>query len=152
MINELAAPVGVNLDYQRQISHNIDTLKADLPTVFQQDISYDIYTRSILFKDPISRFKGKFNYRMIYLSLRLIGKLFFTEIHFDLHDIAQTEPDVIFGQWTVRGILRVPWKARVLFNGNSIYQLDPSGLIYQHIDSWDRPPIEIWRQFFREGK
>lgn len=149
MNDGLAGSVDVNSDYQRQVNHNIDTLKADLPSVFQQDISYDIYTHNILFQDPITRFKGKFNYRMIFLSLRLIGQLFFTEIHFDLHDIAHTEPDVIFGQWTVHGSLRVPWKAQLLFNGNSTYQLNPSGLIYQHIDTWDRPPMDVLRQFFR---
>lgn len=139
-------------DFQQQVNHNIATLKTDLPTLFQRDISYDIYTQNILFRDPVNRFKGKLNYRIIFWTLRFHGQLFFTEIHFDLHDVAHIEPDVIFAEWTVRGVLRVPWKARVLFNGNSTYQLNPSGLIYQHVDTWDRPPMEILRQFFCKGK
>ena len=50
---------------------------------------------------------------------------------------------------TVRGNLRVPWQARILFNGYSTYKLTAEGLIYEHIDTWDRQPGEILKQFFR---
>ena len=118
--------------------------------LFQQDISYDIYSRDILFRDPVNRFKGKFNYRIIFWTLRFHGQLFFTELHFDLHQVQQAAPDAIRADWTVRGTLRVPWRAKVFFNGYSIYRLNAESLIYEHIDTWDRSPGEILRQFFRQ--
>jgi hypothetical protein len=129
----------------------IQTLKQDLPTLFEKDITYDIYSQDIFFKDPVNTFKGKFNYRIIFWTLRFHGKLFFTELFFDLHDVAQSDESTILADWTVRGTLRVPWKAQVFFNGTSTYSVNSDGLIYNHIDTWDRPPKEILKQFFRSS-
>jgi Uncharacterized conserved protein (DUF2358) len=134
-----------------KVAAAIETLKADLPTLFERDISYDIYTSDIFFKDPVNTFKGKFNYRIIFWTLRFHAHLFFTEIYFDVHDITQPAIDTILATWTVRGTLRLPWKAKLLFNGSSNYKLTPDSLIYEHIDSWDRSPSEILKQFFRKG-
>ena len=125
----------------------IDTLKRDLPTLFERDISYDIYSSDIDFRDPVNHFKGKFNYRIIFWTLRFHGRLFFTQLFFDLHNVALIEPDIIRADWTVRGKLRVPWQANIFFNGYSLYSLNPDGLIYSHVDTWDRSPGEILRQF-----
>ncbi|MGQ4646343.1 DUF2358 domain-containing protein [Lyngbya aestuarii] len=129
----------------------INTLQQDLPTLFEKDISYEIYTSDIYFQDPVNRFKGKFNYRIIFWTLRFHARLFFTEIYFDLHDVQQTEQDTIKADWTVRGILRVPWKAHIFFNGDSTYKLTKDGLIYNHLDTWDRQPSEILKQFWVKG-
>ncbi|WP_449418632.1 DUF2358 domain-containing protein [Phormidium nigroviride] len=139
------------IEYQLQIEQAVNTLKTDLPTLFEQDISYDIYTKDIYFQDPVNKFKGKINYRIIFWTLRFHAQLFFTEIHFDLHEVAQTASDTILAKWTVRGTLRVPWKARIFFNGYSTYKLNTEGLIYEHIDTWDREPGEILKQFIRKG-
>ena len=137
--------------YQSQVEKVIETLKQDLPTLFEKDISYDIYTKDIYFKDPVNTFKGKFNYRIIFWTLRFHAQLFFTEIYFDVHDVKQTAEDIITANWTVRGTLRLPWKARVFFNGDSTYRLTKDALIYNHLDTWDRKPSEILKQFFRKG-
>ena len=139
------------MEYQSQVERAVETLKKDLPTLFEQDISYDIYTRDILFQDPVNKFKRKFNYRIIFWTLRFHAGLFFTEISFDLHDVNQTARDIILANWTVKGVLRVPWKARVFFNGYSTYKLNKDGLIYEHIDTWDRKPSEILKQFLQKG-
>ncbi|WP_341732853.1 DUF2358 domain-containing protein [Microcoleus sp. EPA2] len=139
-----------SIEYQKQVAQALDTLKADLPTLFETDISYDIYRKDVYFQDPVNKFKGKINYRIIFWTLRFHGQLFFTEIFFDLHDVTQTASDTILANWTVRGVLRVPWKAQIFFNGYSTYKLDEDGLIYEHIDSWDRAPGEILKQFFRK--
>ena len=97
-----------------QVEEIIQRLKLDLPTLFEKDISYDIYTKDIFFKDPVNTFKWKFNYRIIFWTLRFHGRLFFTELYFDLHDVQQTAKDTILANWTVRGVLRVPWKAKIL--------------------------------------
>ena len=36
-----------------QVQQVIARLKLDLPTLFEKDISYDIYTKDIFFKDPV---------------------------------------------------------------------------------------------------
>ncbi|HEY9750478.1 MAG TPA: DUF2358 domain-containing protein [Allocoleopsis sp.] len=137
-------------EYQTQVEQVMQTLRNDLPTLFERDISYDIYTQDILFQDPVNRFKYKFNYRIIFWTLRFHGRLFFTELFFDLHDVSHPTPNVVLATWTVRGKLRVPWNANIFFNGYSTYKLTPQGLIYEHIDTWDRKPSEILRQFLPE--
>lgn len=136
---------------QLQLNRVIAILKQDLPTLFQQDISYKIYADDIYFQDPVNKFKGKFNYRIIFWTLRFHARLFFTQIYFDLHDVKQSDQDTILADWTVRGTLRLPWQAQIFFNGYSTYKLNQDQLIYQHIDRWDRKPSEILRQFFRSG-
>ncbi len=137
----------MQLEYKSQIEENITILKHDLPTLFEKDISYDIYTDDIYFEDPVNKFKWKFNYRIIFWTLRFHAGLFFTDIHFDLHDVYQSNEYTIFAKWTVRGTLRVPWKAKIFFNGHSNYKLNQNGSIYEHIDTWDRKSSVILRQF-----
>lgn len=140
------------MEYQLPVEKVIKTLKEDLPKLFEKDISYHIYTQDIYFKDPVNTFKYKFNYRIIFWTLRFHARLFFTQIHFDVHEVYQSAEDTILAKWTVRGVLRVPWKAGLLFNGYSTYKLNQDNLIYEHIDTWDRKPGEILRQFWqREG-
>ncbi|WP_375469520.1 DUF2358 domain-containing protein [uncultured Nostoc sp.] len=140
------------MEFKLPVERVIKTLKQDLPTLFQKDISYDIYTQDIYFKDPVNTFKYKFNYRIIFWTLRFHARLFFTQIYFDVHEVYQSDEDTILAKWTVRGVLRVPWKAGLLFNGYSTYKLNQDNLIYKHIDTWDRKPWEILRQFWQRGE
>ncbi|MDY6782232.1 MAG: DUF2358 domain-containing protein [Cyanobacteriota bacterium] len=135
----------------KQIQKIVETLYRDLPTLFERDISYDIYSKDIYFKDPVNTFKGKFNYRIIFWTLRFHARLFFREIYFDVHKIEHPQPNTIRVEWTVRGILRLPWKAKIFFNGDSTYTLNARGLIENHRDTWDRKPTEILKQFFKSG-
>ena len=137
---------------QEKVESAIAQLSHDLPTLFQKDISYRIYSSDIFFKDPVNMFQGKLNYRIIFWTLRFHARLFFTEIHFDVHDIQQTESDIIKVWWTVRGKLRVPWEANIFFNGDSTYKLNAEGLIYDHRDNWDRAPKTILKQFLPPSK
>ncbi|MBD2210818.1 DUF2358 domain-containing protein [Nostoc linckia FACHB-104] len=134
-----------------QVEQIIEILKQDLPTLFEKDISYNIYTQDIYFRDPVNKFKYKFNYRIIFWTLRFHARLFFTQIFFDLHEVYQSAEDTILAKWTVRGVLRVPWKAKIFFNGYSTYKLNQDNLIYEHIDTWDRKPSKILRQFIEKG-
>lgn len=138
-------------DYLKQVERAIATLQHDLPTLFERDISYDIYSHDIDFRDPVNRFKGKFNYRIIFWTLRFHGRLFFTELAFDLHNVEATSQTTIRADWTVRGTLRVPWKAKLFFNGYSLYTLDQDAFIREHVDTWDRSPGEILQQFVQKG-
>jgi hypothetical protein len=129
----------------------IATLKQDLPNLFQKKISFHIYSPDILFQDPINRLKGKFSYRLIFWVLRLQAKLFFTKIIFDLHRVEPESGETIFAEWTVRGTLWLPWKPKLVFSGYSSYKLNQSGLISEHIDTWDRPPIQVFRQILTKN-
>ncbi|MEH2140882.1 DUF2358 domain-containing protein [Nostoc sp.] len=140
------------MEFKLPVERVIKTLKQDLPTLFKKDISYDIYTQDIYFKDPVNTFKYKFNYRIIFWTLRFHARLFFTQIYFDVHEVYQSAEDTILANWTVRGVLRVPWKAGLLFNGYSTYKLNQDNLIYEHIDIWDRKPGEILKQFWQKGE
>ncbi|MEH1971242.1 MAG: DUF2358 domain-containing protein [Nostoc sp.] len=140
------------MESQLSMEQVIKTLKEDLPTLFEKDISYHIYTQDIYFKDPVNTFKYKFNYRIIFWTLRFHARLFFTQIYFDVHEVYQSAEDTILANWTVRGVLRVPWKAGLLFNGYSTYKLNQDNLIYEHIDTWDRKPGEILKQFWQRGE
>lgn len=135
-----------------QIDYVIQKLQAELPTLFEQDLTYDIYTSDIYFTDPVNTFKGKLNYRIIFWTLRFHGRLFFSDLHFDLHRVWQDQPDLILADWTVRGTLRVPWRAQVFFKGRSHYHLTPEGLIERHEDVWDRSPKVILKQFFQASR
>jgi hypothetical protein len=137
----------MRVESQLSVERVIKTLKEDLPTLFKKDISYHIYTQDIYFKDPVNTFKYKFNYRIIFWTLRFHARLFFTKIYFDVHEVSQSAEDTILAKWTVRGVLRVPWKAGLLFNGYSTYKLNQDNLIYEHIDTWDRKPGEILKLF-----
>ena len=130
-----------------QVQHVVSTLKADLPHLFETDISYDIYPPDIVFVDPVNRFRGKLSYRLILWSLRFHGKLFFTALSFDLHRVDAATPNTVTATWTVQGRLRVPWSTRLYFEGSSTYRLTETGQIWQHVDSWDRSPGKILRQF-----
>ncbi|WP_442938684.1 DUF2358 domain-containing protein [Nostoc sp.] len=141
----------MRVESQLSMKQVIKTLKEDLPTLFEKDISYQIYTDDIYFKDPVNTFKYKFNYRIIFWTLRFHARLFFTQIYFDVHEVSQLDENAILAKWTVRGVLRVPWKAGLLFNGYSTYKLNQDNLIYEHIDTWDRKPGEILRQFWQRG-
>lgn len=134
--------------YQVRVQQAIETIKQDLPPLFERDISYDIYTSDICFADPINTFKSKRSYRLVYWSLRFHARFFFTQIDLDLHEVRQTEPDAIEANWSVTGTLRLPWKPQIFFNGNSRYLLNSEGFIYKHIDTWDRKPLEVFKQFF----
>jgi hypothetical protein len=68
-----------------------------------------------------------------------------------LHEVKLASQTTIRADWTVRGTLRVPWKAKLFFNGYSLYTLDQEALISEHVDTWDRSPGEILRQFVQKG-
>ncbi|MEH2263061.1 MAG: DUF2358 domain-containing protein [Nostoc sp.] len=141
------------MESRLSVEQVIKTLKEDLPTLFEKDISYHIYTDDIYFKDPVNTFKYKFNYRIIFWTLRFHARLFFTQIYFDVHEVSESTEDTILAKWTVRGVLRVPWKAGLLFNGYSTYKLNQDNFIYEHIDTWYRKPSEILKQFWqKEGE
>lgn len=123
---------GKNDDFYANVGNAIRTLREEIPRLFQQDFTYDIYREDIVFRDPRNTFKGLKNYKTIFWSLRFHGRLFFSRLYVDVQRIWQPDEAQIRMRWTVHGIPRVPWKAEGVFDGVSTFKLDRTGKIYEH--------------------
>ncbi|KAI4333271.1 hypothetical protein L6164_018103 [Bauhinia variegata] len=110
----------------------VRTLREDLPLLFVKDLNYDIYRDDITFRDPLNRFTGIENYKLIFWALRFYGKFFFREIGLDVYRIWQPSENVILIRWNLKGVPRVPWETKGEFQGTSRYKLDRNGKIYEH--------------------
>jgi Uncharacterized conserved protein (DUF2358) len=57
------------------------------------------------------------------------------------------EGDVIVATWRFSATMHLPWKPKLPeVTGSTIYHMDASGLIYQHVETWD---ISAFQAFFR---
>jgi hypothetical protein len=119
-------------DFYANVGDAIRTLREETPTLFQKDLTYDLYRDDIVFKDPRNAFHGKKNYKTLFWSLRFHGRLFFRVLYVDVHRIWQPEESIIRMRWTVHGVPRVPWEAEGVFDGVSQWKLDRDGKIYEH--------------------
>eukprot|EP00741_Cyanophora_paradoxa_P004407 tig00000802_g4278.t1 len=129
-----------------RIQHIFDVLRRDLPAMFERDVDYSIYDESIEFRDPVNKFSGMEGYRTVWWTLRYHAK-YFTELGFELRELESPAPDTVLATWTLQGTLLLPWKPKFFFNGESTYKLNEAGLVYDHEDWWDRPPLELLAQF-----
>ena len=134
------------------VDQAISILEADLPTLFERDLYYDLYATDIVFQDPINTFRGKVSYRLIFWALRFHSRLFFRTLQFDVHGVNPVESQSIRAEWTVRGTLRLPWQPQLDFGGYSLYRFNHQGQIDYHRDVWERSPKEIFQQFWRRGQ
>ncbi|KAI5073838.1 hypothetical protein GOP47_0011851 [Adiantum capillus-veneris] len=119
-------------DFHVNIGYAIRTLREELPCMFYKDLSYDIYRKDIVFRDPANTVGGIDNYKLIFMALRFHGRIFFKALWVDILRIWQPSDNVIMVRWQVRGIPRVPWEAQGIFDGTSEYKLDKRGKIYEH--------------------
>lgn len=119
-------------DFHVNIGYAIRTLREELPCMFYKDLTYDIYRKDIVFRDPANMVGGIDNYKLIYKALRFHGRIFFKALWVDILRIWQPAENVIMVRWQVRGIPRVPWEAQGIFDGTSEYKLDKRGKIYEH--------------------
>ncbi|XP_031091870.1 uncharacterized protein LOC115996659 [Ipomoea triloba] len=119
-------------DYYLNTGYAIRTLREEFPTLFYQELSFDIYRDDIVFKDPLNTFVGIENYKSIFWALRFHGRIFFRALWIDIVSVWQPVENLIMVRWTVHGIPRVPWESRGRFDGTSEYKLDKNGKIYEH--------------------
>lgn len=82
--------------------------------------------------DPVNKFTGIENYKLIFWALRFHGRVLFREISFEIIRVWQPSENVILIRWNLRGVPRVPWEAKGQFQGTSRYKLDRDGKIYEH--------------------
>lgn len=86
----------------------------------------------ITFLDPLNKFTGIENYKLIFWALRFHGRILFREISLEVFRVWQPSENVILIRWNLKGVPRVPWEAKGHFQGTSRYKLDRNGKIYQH--------------------
>ena len=59
----------------------------------------------------------------------------------------QIQDDVIVAQWRMKGVLRLPWRPAVpTWTGSTTYHTDEDGLIYRHVETWDKSVIQAFLQ------
>jgi Uncharacterized conserved protein (DUF2358) len=55
----------------------------------------------------------------------------------------------IVAKWKMSGVLRLPWKPKLPeVHGETIYYMDPSNLIYKHVETWDRSALQAFLETF----
>lgn len=121
-----------NDDFYVNLGLAVRTLREDIPLLFAKDLNYDIYRNDITFVDPLNKFTGIENYKLIFWALRFHGKILFREISLEIFRVWQPSENVILIRWNLRGVPRVPWEAKGQFQGTSRYKLDRNGKIYEH--------------------
>lgn len=111
---------------------------------FPQNQTYSLYSEDVFFKDPMTEFRGVKKYQEM---ISLIDR-FFHNPQLDLHEIQQTG-DQIRTDWTLSWTTPLPWKPRIRISGWSDLTLDlTTGLITQHIDSWNCTRWNVVQQHF----
>ncbi|KAK1387926.1 Cysteine synthase [Heracleum sosnowskyi] len=111
-------------DFYVNLGLAVRTLREDMPLLFTKDLNYDIYRDDITFVDPLNKFTGIENYKLIFWGLRFHGKILFREISLEIFRVWQPSQNVILIRWNLKGVPRVPWEAKGQFQGTSRYKLD----------------------------
>jgi len=123
---------GPDPNFYANVGDALLTIRSEIPFLFEKELTYDIYTDDITFRDPRNSFHGLRSYKIIFWSLRLHGKIFFRKIFVDVKSLCQVSEREIRMRWCVHGVPRIPWEAEGIFDGVSIYRLDRHGKIYEH--------------------
>ena len=125
------------------ISDLIEQVKADYAR-FPADQSYELYAKTVYFKDPMNEFRGVEQYR------QMIGfiQTWFRNIDLELHGIEQSQENKIITRWTLHFTAPIPWQPRISIPGWSELQLDTQGLICSHIDYWNCSRWAVAKQLF----
>lgn len=59
------------------------------------------------------------------------------------------QDDKIEARWCFHGTMRLPWRPEIPeMTGTTTYHVDPSGLIYKHIETWDVSVLQVFVRTF----
>lgn len=123
-------------DFYLNAGDAIRTLRRELPALFQQDLTYDIYREDIVFRDPRNTFAGLERYKSIFKTVRVFGRIFFRpqKIEVEILRIWQPSEHKIVIRWQIHG---EPWQMPGFYkesrlDGTSEFKLDSNGKIYEH--------------------
>ncbi|KAI5021531.1 hypothetical protein ZWY2020_058261 [Hordeum vulgare] len=130
--------------YYVNMGYAIRTLREELPDVFCEEPSLDIYREDIVFKDPLSKFVGIDSYKRIFWALRFTGQIFFKALWIDIATIWQPVDNVIMVRWIVHGIPRFVEDGHSRFDGTSEYKLDKNAVSFDSKNTVvDVPPYFV---------
>ena len=110
-------------------------LAADLPHLFdEQGIDRGMYSESVRFEDPITRYDSLDGYLF---NIQLLRRLFSPT--FKLLAVRQTGAWELTTRWTMgMQFALLPWRPPLVFTGTSIMGVDPvSRKFISHVDTWD---------------
>ncbi|KAL6756180.1 SOUL heme-binding protein [Haematococcus lacustris] len=111
-----------------------EALAQDLQVMFSGGaINGSIYSKDIVFQDPVTYVVGLDMYKAV---ISFLG-LFNVKLH--LHDIHVATDYLITARWTMDMTVKVlPWRPQLSFTGTTQYTVDPDvGYVTQHVDTWD---------------
>ncbi|KAK1440094.1 hypothetical protein QVD17_05919 [Tagetes erecta] len=128
----VSPPSDPRQDFYVNLGLAVRTLRHDLPLIFTTDLNYEIYRDDITFVDPLNKFTGIENYKLIFRALRFHSRILFKDISLEIFRVWQPSENLILIRWNIKGVPRVPWEAKGEFQGTSRYKLDRNGKIYEH--------------------
>jgi len=150
--DDACAEVNFDMDeFKLRTGTAVRTLRRELPLLFEQDLSYDIYAENITLRDAqhlgAGSLHGKQAYRGWAATLRRFRALFFADVTFTVTGL-QLMPrsgrsetcglmDEIVVRWCVQGTPRVIFapflQGQLRWDGQFKYTLDAEGLIEEHV-------------------
>jgi len=123
-------------DFYTNAGDAIRTLRRELPNLFYQELTYDIYREDIVFRDPRNTFAGLDRYKLIFKTVRVFGRIFFRprSLQLEILRIWQPTEHKIVIRWQIHG---EPWQmpgfsTETRLDGTSEFKLDRNGKIYEH--------------------
>lgn len=100
-----------------------------------------LYSKDILFKDPLNTIRGFGNYKNninMLAGRTFLGSKVFANSSLVLHNAEFLQDGRYQTRWTLSStILFLPWRPRMEFTGVSRYSIREDGLIEQQEDFWD---------------
>jgi len=65
----------------------------------------------------------------------------------ELLSLRVDDDGVIVAEWRMKGVLRLPWRPSVpTWSGSTRYYTDDNGLIYRHVETWDKSMFKAFLQ------
>jgi len=119
--------------FNANVGDAIRTLRAEIPKMLEEDLTYSIYSDDILLWDRWNAISGIQNYATVFKVLRFISKTLFASSTVDVLRLYQPTPSSLEVRWTVRAKYRmIPWVGAIWLDYRSVYKFDSEGLIYEH--------------------
>jgi len=118
----------------------IRTLRAELPVMFEEELSYGIYAPNIVFyEETVAHIgvSGLAQYRRLIKTLTYVAGLYYRRPHLEPLGFTQRARGVIAVRWTFTGeprkLLPTSSTERAIYDGVFVYKLNEQGWVREHI-------------------
>ena len=118
--------------YKVNLDNCIISLKSDVQLFPYKELNWNIYTPSIIFKDPTGfEQQGLFNYKQVFHIIRLFRKIAIdnVDITYNIRYIPESQKILViwYSKWFIRGVEKPKH-----IDAISHFSLNEEGLIYKH--------------------